>query len=98
LWPLVGREPEQAALRQSFARAQDGRGQAVSIVGEGGIGKSRLVQMFQAEVAGVPHVWLLARCSPYLQQSALHPVIDLLEGLLAFQRDEPPEARDVKLV
>src|SRR6266542_915581 len=98
LLPLVGREPEQEALRASFARARDGRGQAVSIVGEGGIGKSRLVQMFQAELADAPHVWLLARCSPYLQQSALHPVIDLLQGLLGFQRDEPPWARDVKLV
>ncbi len=98
LLPVVGREQEQEALRASFARARDGRGQAVSIVGEGGIGKSRLVQMFQAEVAGAPHVWLLARCSPYLQQSALHPVIDLLEGLLGFRRDEPPEARDRKLV
>ena len=98
LMPLVGREREQGALRASFARARDGQGQIVSIVGEGGIGKSRLVQMFHAEVAEVPHVWLLARCSSYLQQSALHPVIDLLEGLLAFRRDEPPEARDRKLV
>lgn len=98
LLPLVGREQEVQALLAGFAQARDGRGQVVSIAGEGGIGKSRLVQMFKAEVAGEPHFWFLARCSSYFQQSALHPVIDLLERLLEFQRDEPPAARDQKLV
>src|SRR5262249_40454203 len=60
--------------------------------------KSRLVQTFQAEVAEAPHVWLLARCSPYMQQSALHPVIDLLEKLLEFRRDESAHQRDRELM
>ena len=43
LAPLVGREAELAAIRQALARAGGGAGQVVALVGEPGVGKSRLV-------------------------------------------------------
>jgi class 3 adenylate cyclase/tetratricopeptide (TPR) repeat protein len=43
LTPFVGRQPELEALHQALARAQTGHGQVVALVGEAGVGKSRLV-------------------------------------------------------
>ena len=43
LTPFIGREPELAALAQTLARAGAGHGQVVALVGEAGVGKSRLV-------------------------------------------------------
>src|SRR4030095_2047118 len=43
LTPFVGRQPELEALHQALARAQTGHGQVVALVGDAGVGKSRLV-------------------------------------------------------
>ena len=43
LTPFVGRQQELEALHQALARAQTGHGQVVALVGEAGVGKSRLV-------------------------------------------------------
>jgi hypothetical protein len=43
LTPFVGRQQELEALHQALARAQTGHGQVVALVGEAGLGKSRLV-------------------------------------------------------
>jgi len=48
LTPLVGREEELDLLRRRWERATRGEGQFVQIVGEPGIGKSRLVKEFRA--------------------------------------------------
>ena len=48
--------------------------------GEAGIGKSRLVQVLKEHVASEPQAWLTpCQCSPYYQNSALYPLINLLE-------------------
>src|SRR5262249_27917089 len=52
LTPLVGREHEVAFLRERWTQVQAGRGQVVLMSGEGGIGKSRLVQVVQDEIIG----------------------------------------------
>ncbi len=65
--------------------------------GEAGIGKSRLVQAVRGLVAGEPHIWWECRCSPYYQHSALYPIVDLLQRVLQFQRDEAPAAKLGKL-
>ena len=43
---FVGREPELNALHQALAQAEAGHGQVVAVVGEAGVGKSRLVYEF----------------------------------------------------
>ena len=97
LVPLVDRQAELAALLGGFERARGGSGHSLTVVGEAGIGKSRLVEMFRERLAGQPHTWLVCRCSPYARGSALQPVVDLLERLAGFERDEPPAARRAKL-
>src|SRR5262249_37321728 len=79
LIPLVGREQEVAMLREGWAQVRDGLGQVVLLSGEAGIGKSRLVQVLQEQVATEPQAWLTpCQCSPYHQNTALYPLIDLL--------------------
>ena len=99
LTPLVGREQEVALLLERWAQVKDGLGQVVLLSGEAGIGKSRLVQVLTEQVASEPQAWLTpCQCSPYYQNSALYPWIDLLERVaLGFEREETPEQKLRKL-
>ena len=97
LTPLVGREQEVELLLERWEHAKEGLGQVVVLSGEAGIGKSRLVRAVQERLVGEPYTRLECRCSPYTQQSALYPVIDLGRRLLQWQRDEPPDVTLGKL-
>jgi class 3 adenylate cyclase len=76
LTPLVGRQQELGLLEDRWQQATEGRGQAVLLCGEAGIGKSRLVQAFRERIADLPHTWLECRGSPYTQDSAFYPVLE----------------------
>ena len=99
LTPLVGREQEVALLLERWAQVKDGLGQVVLLSGEAGIGKSRLVQVLKEQVAAEPQAWLTpCQCSPYHQNTALYPMIDLLERVaLRFEREESPPQKLRKL-
>ena len=79
LTPFVGRQPELEALHHALAQAQTGRGQVVALVGEAGVGKSRLV--YEVVHSHRTHGWRVlesasvsyGKATPYL------PVIDLLK-------------------
>ncbi len=97
--PLVGREQEIGLLVERWAQVKEGVGQVVLLSGEAGIGKSRLVQVLQEHVATEPQAWLTpCQCSPYYQNTALYPMIDLLERVaLRFEREESPPQKLRKL-
>jgi class 3 adenylate cyclase/predicted ATPase len=76
LTPLVGCEEEVAMLMRRWERAQKGDGQLVMIVGEPGLGKSRLIEEFHPQLREVPHTWVEWSCSQLLQNSPLHPIAD----------------------
>ena len=76
LTPLVGREEEIAMLMRRWERARQGDGQLVLIVGEPGIGKSRLIEEFQARLRDTPHTWVEWNCSQLLQNTPLHPIAE----------------------
>src|SRR5262245_6630222 len=97
LTPLVGREQEVGLLLERWAQVQEGRGQVVVLSGEAGIGKSRLVQVVKAHVAGAPHTRWACRALPYHQNSALYPLLDLFERALQLQSEDSPDARLGKL-
>jgi class 3 adenylate cyclase/predicted ATPase/tRNA A-37 threonylcarbamoyl transferase component Bud32 len=99
LTPLTGRDHEISLLKDRWEQAQEGMGQVVLLIGEAGLGKSRLVHTLKQYVQehGVyssdePPVveW---RCSPHYQNSALHPAIDFYERALGFGTEEEPQAR-----
>jgi class 3 adenylate cyclase/predicted ATPase len=76
LTPLVGRDEEIAMLMRRWERARQGEGQLVLIVGEPGLGKSRLIEEFQARLREVPHTWVEWSCSQLLQSTPLHPIAE----------------------
>src|SRR5262249_2380382 len=76
LTPLVGRDEEIAMLMRRWERARQGEGQLVLIVGEPGLGKSRLIEEFHARLRDTPHTWAEWSCSQLLQNTPLHPIAD----------------------
>jgi class 3 adenylate cyclase len=78
LTPYVGRERELRLLHECFERARAGQGQVVFVVGEPGIGKSRLLYEFQRRL-GEQATWLEGRCISFGRSFALHPVIDMMK-------------------
>jgi class 3 adenylate cyclase/predicted ATPase len=74
--PLVGREHELALIMGRWARTLQGEGQFVQIVGEPGLGKSRLIEEFHTRLADTPHTWVEWRSSQLLQNTPLHPIAD----------------------
>jgi class 3 adenylate cyclase len=95
--PLVGREQEIQLLRERWAQVQDGWGQGVLLSGEAGIGKSRLVQALTEHLTEEVYTRIVCRASPYYQQSAFYPVVEHLQRLLQFRRDDTPEEKLHKL-
>jgi len=55
LTQFVGREDELRSLMSRWERVLDGEGQVALIIGEAGIGKSRLLQRFHQQIVGTPH-------------------------------------------
>jgi predicted ATPase/class 3 adenylate cyclase len=94
LTPLVGREREFTRLAQHWTAAAAGRGRTLLVSGEAGIGKSRLVRAL-TDHAAEEGAWLtLCQCSPYYQQTALHPVTDLMKRVvLDFHRHATADQR-----
>ena len=74
LTPFVGRDEEIATLMRRWERARQGDGQLVLIVGEPGLGKSRLIEEFYGHLSDTPHTWVEWSCSQLLQNTPLHPV------------------------
>ena len=92
LTPLVGRVPEVGLLVERWARVKAGMGQVVVLVGEAGIGKSRLVQVLKDHVAGEAHTCLECRGSPDYQHTAWYPVTELFQRWLQWRPGEAPGA------
>jgi class 3 adenylate cyclase/predicted ATPase len=98
LTPLVGREGEVTFLRHCWAQAQEGQGQVVLLTGEAGIGKSRLVHSIKTHCENGAYAQLEARGSPYHQNSALYPAIDLLQRALQWKRADSATEKLAKLM
>jgi class 3 adenylate cyclase/predicted ATPase len=88
---LVGRTEEAEFLQRRWERVKERQGQVVLLSGEPGIGKSRLVRNLREYVAEQELMQLEMRCSPYHQNSALHPVIEFFQRMLQIQPEEAPE-------
>jgi class 3 adenylate cyclase/predicted ATPase len=91
LTQFVGREEELALLARRWERARAGDGQLVLVVGEPGLGKSRLIEEFHARLAEAPHTWVEWSASQLLQNTPLHPIAEW--GRQRFGVDAPAEQR-----
>ncbi len=95
LTPLAGREEELALLTRRWERARSGKGQLALIVGEPGIGKSRLLKEFQTRLSETPHTWVEWSASQLLQNTPLHPIAEW--GRQRFDIGEAPAERLAEL-
>ena len=86
--PLVGREPEVARLRVALEELIEGRGQLLVLVGEAGIGKTRLLSEFRT-IAGDRTFWLDGHCRAYGGAPLYWPFVEALRQWLGV---EPGEA------
>jgi class 3 adenylate cyclase/tetratricopeptide (TPR) repeat protein len=92
---FVGRDAEIEHLRRVLGQAGAGRGQVVAIVGEAGVGKSRLVHEFTHSHRIQDRLVLEASCLSYGKATSYLPVIDLLKGYFKIgNRDDHREMRD----
>src|SRR5262249_29761300 len=78
--PLVGREPEMGRLRAALAGSRAGRGSVVTILGEAGIGKSRLLDELAGEALRGGGRVLLGHCYPSEQILAFGAWVDALRS------------------
>jgi class 3 adenylate cyclase/tetratricopeptide (TPR) repeat protein len=97
LSPMVGRQTEVALLSQALAQAWEGRGQVVGVIGEPGIGKSRLVW----EVLQSFHLdgWRVfaSRGLAYSTTTPYLPIIELLKGYFGIEISDDVHQRRAKI-
>ena len=97
LTPFVGREAELEELRSLWQRAFRGNGQVVAVVGDPGIGKSRLMREFNRTDVEPAHHLITSRCSPYFENSSHYPLIETIRQLLRFERSDDSHSRLAKI-
>jgi class 3 adenylate cyclase/tetratricopeptide (TPR) repeat protein len=88
LTKFVGRKREMEALREALEKVRSGSGQVVGIIGEAGVGKSRIIvemrKMFPIEEYG----YLEGRCLHYGGSMAHLPILDILRTYFEIQEGE----------
>lgn len=91
---LVGREHELAMVQDRWKRAMAGEGQAVLLLGEAGIGKSRIVQAFCESLEGVTHYQVRQRWTPFHTDTPFYGSVQHVLGVAQFR---PEDTDDDKL-
>jgi class 3 adenylate cyclase/tetratricopeptide (TPR) repeat protein len=92
---FVGRDPELEQLRRAQQLAGNGHGQVAAVVGEAGVGKSRLLYEFTHSHRMQGSLVLEAASVSYGKATSYLPVIDLLKGYFKIQdRDDLREIRE----
>ncbi len=87
---LVGRQAELRRIRNALENAASRNGQALSIVGEAGLGKSRLIHDF---IRNLSDEWavLETACAPQRMNSSYYPISNLVRAIFKIGADEPPD-------
>jgi predicted ATPase/class 3 adenylate cyclase len=85
---FVGRDKEMAILREAFEKAKAGSGQVVGIVGEAGVGKSRLLLELRRSLGSQDHTYLEGHCLHYGGTMAYLPVLDILRSYFDIQEGD----------
>jgi class 3 adenylate cyclase len=94
---LVGREDEMRLVLSRWERAREGEGQLALVVGEPGIGKSRLVEEFRARIRNDTHLWIECAGEQFFENTPFHAVTQILDQGLGWRGDESKEERASQL-
>jgi len=96
--PIVGREEELAALHGAYEQVCDGRAvRLVTVIGDAGLGKSRLVREVTDRIAANARV-LRGRCLPYGDGITFWPLVGMVSEAAQIREDDHPEAARAKLL
>lgn len=79
--PMVGRDPERSALLALSRKLQDGAGGIAAIIGEPGLGKTRLLAEWRI-ASGEGIRWAEGKCLSYGTRLAYHLLIDLARAMI----------------
>jgi class 3 adenylate cyclase len=91
LTPFVGRKAEVDFLSDAWARVRQRTGSSILVRGEPGMGKTRLIDVVKSGIDREQNDLLECRCSPYYQNSELHPIIEMMERRLGYLRAQPSD-------
>jgi class 3 adenylate cyclase/tetratricopeptide (TPR) repeat protein len=80
LTKFVGRKKEIRTLKEAFEKAQSGSGQVVGIVGEAGVGKSRIILELRGMLHKKEYIYLQGRCLHYGGSMPYLPFLDILRS------------------
>jgi class 3 adenylate cyclase/tetratricopeptide (TPR) repeat protein len=85
---FVGRDHELEELKDAFNKARFGEGQIVSLVGEAGVGKSRLLQEFRKCIPKSERIYAEGQCLHYGGTMPYLPVLDLIRTFIGIKEGE----------
>src|SRR5262245_39746143 len=97
LSPFVGRERELTTLHELLAQVEAGQGQVVGLVGEAGVGKSRLLFEFRQGLSDRRATYLEGRCLSYGSAIPYLPLMDILRNNTGITESDDPEAMTAKV-
>ena len=96
--PIVGRDAELAALDKAYCEVREGQTvRLVTVVGDAGVGKSRLVHEAVERVAGGARV-LRGRCLPYGDGITFWPLVEMLREAADIRADDSPAVAQAKVL
>jgi class 3 adenylate cyclase/tetratricopeptide (TPR) repeat protein len=85
LTPFIGREEELQLLLNRWQQVREGEGQVVLVIGEAGIGKSRLIGEFHERIRDTPHTWVESAGEQLFENTPFHAVTEMLSQWLELQ-------------
>ena len=94
---LIARQVELHLLGEAVHKAQNGHGSILTICGNAGTGKSRLLEEFKASLDPDQIQWYEGQCFPYAQNIPYFPIIDLLNRALHIEESDPPDLVQQKI-
>ncbi|MFC1877072.1 AAA family ATPase [Thermodesulfobacteriota bacterium] len=97
LTTFVGRNREMELLLDSLGRTKEGAGQAFSIIGEAGIGKSRFLYEFRKAISNEDITFLEGKCLSYGKGTPYHPISDILKGNFEIMEKDTDEDIRIKV-
>ena len=85
---FVGRRKELETLKETFERAKSGSGQVIGVVGEAGVGKSRLLLQLRGMLPEGEYSFLEGRCLHYGGSMPYLPILDVLKAYFDIEEED----------
>jgi class 3 adenylate cyclase/tetratricopeptide (TPR) repeat protein len=95
---FCGRAPELAGLNKVLSKVENGNGQVVGIMGEPGIGKSRLIREFRESLTPGEGTFFEGRCLHYGNSIPFKPLIDILRSFFKIEEGDTESRTKEKII